>query len=186
MGGSDQQPGHGDPAEHDPRDTPADALAETKADMDAGGDAADEPDAPNRDDVEDIDLESVYDRRGDKDDASLKRLDPEAGHSRITVKLRAVRQSISTPFGRLVLSFPVALAAVTLAIFAVAFPEWPLITAAGILVPASGVLVVVRYKQWLGHKRYIFRLLETLGEDVSDWTMDQTYRRTRVRRARRR
>lgn len=186
MGGPEPHPGQGD----DPRDLPADALAETRADMEVGepepGHDRGRPGASPPDRLGDIDLDAVYDRRGDKDDASLRRVDPEAGHSRITVKLRAVRQSVSTPFGRLVLSFPVALAAITLAIFAAAFPEWPLVAAAGLFVPASGVLVYIRYQQWLGHKRYIYRLLESLGEDVSDWTMDQTYRRTRVRRARRR
>lgn len=135
--------------------------------------------------VEDVDLEAVYDRLGGKDHASLKRFDPEAGRTRITIKIRAVRQSLGTPFGRLVLTFPVALAAITVTIFAVNRPEWPLIAGAGVLVPASLVLVYIRYQQWLGHKRYMYRLLETLGEDVSEFDPARADRRVKVKRLRR-
>ncbi len=159
-----------------PEGASADGLAETKVDLEAQEDEAA---------AEEVDLTAAYDRPDRTDDASLKRFDPEAGKMGIAVKLRAVRQRVDTPFGRMVIAIPILLASVALGIFAFAFPTWPIITAAGLLVPASAWLLWWRYQQWLGHKRYMFRLLETLGEDVSDWSMDQQYKKTRIRRAKR-
>ncbi|MFM9995433.1 MAG: hypothetical protein ACKVU4_06480 [Phycisphaerales bacterium] len=182
------------PSRAPPRDWPGDSSRPRSegplGGLERGGALRDQLDedraAADDDEVEDVDLDSVYDRLGGKDDASLKRFDPEAGRTSITIKLRAVRQSLSTPFGRLVMTFPVALAAITVTIFAVNRPEWPLLTAAGVLVPASLVLVYIRYQQWLGHKRYLYRLLETLGEDVSDFDPMRVDRRVKVKRLRRR
>lgn len=174
-----------------PTNTPdPDALGETKVDLEAqaedsaaGGSAA--AGSAAGDSALDIDLEQVYDRPQRTDDASLKRFDPEAGKMGLAVKIRAVRQQVNTPFGRLVLALVLNLASACLVIYTIAFPIWPLIVAAAIVVPACGWLLWVRYQQWLGYKRYMYRLLETLGEDVSDWNMEQTYRAPKVKRAKR-
>ena len=156
-------PGGRDPsagAAPDPRDP-----GETAVDLD-------NQDAP----VAEVDLEEVYDKPGKTDTDSLRRFDPEAGKMGIAVKLRAVRQSLSTPGGRVVFSIPVALAGVSTAIFAASFPAWPVIVAAAVLGPASLLLLYIRYQQWLGHKRYMYRLLESLGEDVTDFDPRKVYR----------
>ncbi len=169
---------------------PPDLLGETKADLElVPEDSASGSSAGRRDgaggSAADIDLTEVYDRPEKTEDASLKRYDPEAGKMGLAVKIRAVRQQVNTPFGRLVLALVLNLVSACLVIYTVAFPIWPLIVAAAIVVPACGWLLWVRYQQWLGYKRYMYRLLETLGEDVSDWNMEQTYRAPRVRRAKR-
>ncbi len=167
-----------------PPDAPGpDALGETKVDLEAQ--AEDSAAGSAADSALDIDLDQVYDRPQRTDDASLKRYDPEAGKMGLAVKIRAVRQQVNTPFGRLVLALVLNLAAVCLAIYTFAFPVWPLIAASAIVVPACGWLLWARYQQWLGYKRYMYRLLETLGEDVSDWNMERTYRAPKVKRARR-
>lgn len=188
---------HFNPAGDDPREPPArhrphagsaeqtpasaDALGETKVDVEAEAEDSAGQSAP------DIDLNEVYDRPLPQktEDASLKRYDPEAGKMGLAVKIRAVRQQINTPFGRLALAFPLNLASLSLAIYTFAFPAWWLIAATAIIVPGCGWLLWVRYQQWLGHKRYMYRLLETLGEDVTDWNMERTYRKPKVRRAKR-
>lgn len=164
------------PGASDPLNT--DNLGETKVDLDAQDDGDEAPD---------VDLNEVYDRPPPQrtEDASLRRFDPEAGKMGLGVRIRAVRQRIDTPFGRFVIAFPLNLAALSLGIYTVAFPNWPLIVASALVIPACGWLLWWRYQQWLGHKRYMYRLLETLGEDVSDWNMDQTFRKPKVRRARR-
>jgi hypothetical protein len=180
-----------------PQDQPGpDLLGETKADLElvpTEDGASGSPDGSRgrggRDEsgesAADIDLTEVYDRPEKTEDASLKRYDPEAGKMGLAVKIRAVRQQVNTPFGRLVLALAVNLASACLVIYTIAFPIWPLIVAAAIVVPACGWLLWVRYQQWLGYKRYMYRLLETLGEDVSDWNMEQTYRAPKVKRAKR-
>jgi hypothetical protein len=78
------------------------------------------------------------------------------------------------------------LAGIGLCIAAVTFQNWPWIVAAGIVLPLGGFLMYLRYQAWLGHKRYMYRLLETLGEDVSDFQPHKMYRSTKVRAGRRR
>ncbi len=176
-----------------PADQPGpDLLGETKADLELvppSEDSGSPAGSRGRDEAggsaAEIDLTEVYDRPEKTEDASLKRFDPEAGKMGLAVKIRAVRQQVNTPFGRLVLALVLNLASACLVIYTIAFPIWPLIVAAAIVVPACGWLLWVRYQQWLGYKRYMYRLLETLGEDVSDWNMEQTYRAPKVKRAKR-
>ena len=40
-------------------------------------------------------------------------------------------------------------------------------------------MVYWRYQVWLGHKRYMYRLLESLGEDVSDFDPRKVYRKAK-------
>jgi hypothetical protein len=77
---------------------------------------------------------------------------------------------------------PVFLAGIALAIAAATLQDWGWIIAAGVVTPLGSVLMYLRYQAWLGHKRYLYRLLETLGEDVSDFDFQKRYRPAKRRR----
>jgi hypothetical protein len=128
-----------------------------------------------------VEVEDIFDRSEQQSTASAAPYDPEAGRTNVAVKIQAasqvVRSAASTPFGKLVLAIPVGLAAITLTILAIVDQTLWICIAAGIVVPIAGWLLYARYQAWLGHKRYMYRLLETLGEDVSDFDSGQTFRR---------
>jgi hypothetical protein len=161
-----------------------DILDDTVADLPAA-----DPEAA----AGDADLLSILDRPDSISaaaDASLHRYDPEAGKTNVAIKVRAVseavRNTLKSPFGKLLVAIPMFLAGIGLAIAAITFQNWPWIVAAGIVLPLGGFLMYLRYQSWLGHKRYMYRLLETLGEDVSDFQPHKMYRSTKVRAGRRR
>lgn len=168
-----------------PTAQPADpALQDTAADL--GVDlnlVPDYPDLPPPPGL-DVDLNHIYDRPealSAADVASLSRYDPEADRTSVSVKVRAVteavRNSVTTPFGKLILTFPVVLLAIALTIVAFTHQEWPFIAAAAVVMPVALLLAYWRYQAWLGHKRYMYRLLESLGEDVSDFDPHKIYRK---------
>jgi hypothetical protein len=148
--------------------------------------------------TEGVDLARIFDRATRTEENPAGRHDPEAGKGDVAVKLAvsteavahvvkgAVSGTFTTPFGRLILSILVALAGVGLTIAAFTLQDRWIITAAAIVAPIGLVLVYWRYQAWLGHKRYMYRLLETLGEDVSGFRPDQAFRRTGVRNSKRR
>lgn len=117
------------------------------------------------------DLDDIFDRPEELVTGSTAEYDPEAGRTNVAIKIQAVRQVVrsatSTPFGRLMVSIPVALAGLTLSIMAVTLQELWMIISACLITPLGAFLVYQRYQAWLGHKRYMYRLLESLGEDVS-------------------
>jgi type IV secretory pathway VirB2 component (pilin) len=158
-------------------------MEETAADMDAPAAAPDEAD---------VDLNRIYDRPeavAAADAASLARYDPEAGRTSVAVKVRAVtqavRNTVATPFGKLVVTLPIILLGISLTIAAVTIQDLPYIIAAVLVMPVSLFLTYWRYQVWLGHKRYLYRLLETLGEDVSDFDPHRMYRKAGKRMAKR-
>ena len=97
---------------------------------------------------------------------------------KIRVVTEAVRNTIDTPFGKLLLSIIFGLAGVGATIAAITLQDTPWVVAACILMPVGLLLVYWRYQAWLGHKRYMYRLLETLGEDVGDFDPRHKYRKT--------
>jgi hypothetical protein len=156
-------------------DTPARASEGLPREAELGETPREPPDA--------VDMNRVFDRAESKYSGALDRYDPEAGKMGLGTRIRrAVRARAASPFGRFVVAIVLAMAGAALAIVAAVFPEWPLIVSAGIFFPASLAYLYVRYQQWLGHKRYIYRLLETLGEDVSDFDLERRYRAPRTRR----
>jgi hypothetical protein len=132
-------------------------------------------------DVERLALDDIYDRPEELAASSVADYDPEAGRTNVAIKIQAVRQVVrsatSTPFGRLMLAIPIALAGLTLTIMALTMQDLWMWIAAAIVTPLGGWLLYVRYQTWLGHKRYMYRLLESLGEDVSDFDNTRAYRR---------
>lgn len=135
--------------------------------------------------TERLDLDDIYDRPEQMVTGSTAQYDPEAGRSNVAIKIQAVRQVVrsatSTPFGRLILTIPIALVGVTLVILAVTLQERWAIIGAVIVAPLGAWLLYARYQAWLGHKRYMYRLLESLGEDVSDFDPISADRRIRRR-----
>jgi hypothetical protein len=125
----------------------------------------------------DVDYRGAFDRVHQRETGALDRFDPEAGRMGLGTRIQlAVRASVRSPFGRFIVAIVLGLGGVSLAIVALTFHNVGLYVAAGVLTPVSLVYLYVRYQQWLGHKRYLFRLLETLGEDVSDFDMNRRYR----------
>ncbi|MCC6660570.1 MAG: hypothetical protein IT437_06755 [Phycisphaerales bacterium] len=124
-----------------------------------------------------VDYRGSFDRVHQRETGALDRFDPEAGKMGLGTRIQlAVRASVRSPFGRFIVAILLGLVGVSLAIVALTFQTVPLYVAAGVLTPASLVYLYIRYQQWLGHKRYLFRLLETLGEDVSDFDINRRYR----------
>lgn len=137
---------------------------------------------PDAEPAPDVHLDSVFDRPANAiETASLSRYDPEAGRTSVAVKVRAVttavKNTVSTTFGKLLITIPVVLAGISLTIAAVTIQDTPYIVAAAFVMPIALVLVYWRYQAWLGRNRYMYRLLETLGEDVSDFDPTKVYRR---------
>jgi hypothetical protein len=147
-----------------------DLLDETVSDLDAV--------EPSDDEVQ---LDKILDRPQSATDVSLTRYDPEAGRMDVAVKIKAateaVKNTIKSPFGKLLLVVPIFLVGVWLAIEAVTYQTWAWIGPAAVVFPLGSVLVYIRYQAWLGSKRYMYRLLESLGEDVSDFDYRQQLRR---------
>lgn len=128
-------------------------------------------------DAPEVDYRGAFDRVHQRETGALGGFDPEAGKMGLGTRIqKVVRASVRSPFGRFIVAIVLGLGGVSLGIVALTFQTVPLFIAAGILTPASLVYLYLRYQQWLGHKRYIFRLLETLGEDVSDFDMNRRYR----------
>jgi hypothetical protein len=137
-------------------------------------------------DDEEVRLDGILDRpQTAVADASLERYDPEAGRTSVAVKVKAVheavRNSISTPFGKMILAIPVFLAGIALSIAAITLQETGWIVAAAIVMPLGSFLAYHRYQVWLGSKRYMYRLLESLGEDVSEFSPHEANRRIKVK-----
>ena len=147
-----------------------DLLDETVSDLD--------PALPTEEDVQ---LDRILDRPQTALDPSLYRYDPEAGRTNVAVKVKAVTEAVGntlkTPFGKLLYTIPVFLAGVGLSIAAVTYQTWAWVGPAAFVMPLGAALAWWRYQAWLGSKRYMFRLLETLGEDVSDFEMHKRYRK---------
>lgn len=139
----------------------------------------------------DVELDTVFDRPDSgMETASLSRFDPEAGRTAVAVKIRAVTEavvnSVATPFGKLIVAILFGLVGLALAIAAVTLKDTPYIVAACIVTPIALLLIYRQYQIWLGHKRYMYRLLETLGEDVSEFDPHKMYRRVKAGRKKRR
>jgi len=135
---------------------------------------------------EEAEPDEMFDRLG-VDDAAELEIDPEAGSGAVAQKVREIRQAAKSPEGRLVIAVPLGLVGLALIVMAPIWQAQWLIVAAALVGPLSLWLVWRRYQQWLGHKRYSYRLLESLGEDVSDWDASRVYRVSReIKRARRR
>lgn len=132
--------------------------------------------------VADVELEAVLDRPEAVPEALPGAVDPEAGRMDAASPLQTARAAVRTPFGRVLMAIPLALAGVALVIMAVTFQTWPYIAGAAVLAPAGLGLLYVRYQRWLGHKRYMFRLLESLGEDVSGFDVASSDRRVKTKR----
>lgn len=158
------------------------SAAETGADVEYIPPSKFKPGPATASKVADVALDEILDRvEASSDTSSLTRYDPEAGHTNVSVKIRAateaIRNSVSTPFGKLLTAIVVGLAGLSLAIAAITLQTTPWIVAAAIVAPVGGLLVYWRYQAWLGHKRYMYRLLETLGEDVTDFDPRKMYRK---------
>jgi hypothetical protein len=140
----------------------------------------------------DVDLTSIFDRTAPAEAAAnLSRDDPEAEILRRRTQAAAAsaaprinpKAALLSPFGQLILSIVLALVGLTLAIMASIERTRTLLIAAGVVVPVTAWLTWRRYQQWLGHRRYMYRLLETLGEDVTDFHPSKSIRAVKVRKS---
>lgn len=129
-----------------------------------------------------VDLDRVYDRVSTPPtNVTIALNDDEAGRSRVGGELKRtqqVRAAVGSAFGRLLQALALTMLAASLAIFAAFDQRWIWIAPAAIALPLTLWLTTRRYHAWLGHRRYMYRLLDTLGEDVSGLEGE---RRVRVR-----
>lgn len=118
-----------------------------------------------------VDLDRVYDRvAAQPSNVTIALNDDEAGRTRVGGELKRtqqVRAAVGSAFGRLLQALVLTIIAASLAIFAAFDQRWIWIAPAAIALPLTLWLTTRRYHTWLGHRRYMYRLLDTLGEDVS-------------------
>ncbi|MEL7472176.1 MAG: hypothetical protein AAGK04_02580 [Planctomycetota bacterium] len=99
--------------------------------------------------------------------------DPEAEYMNVR-DIRSAKQAVMSTGGQFVLGLVVGLAGIGLAIYAVAqvsgnsTESLIMLGIAVVIAPISTWWAHKKYKQWLQRKTYLYRLLESLGEDVSD------------------
>ncbi|MEM1329829.1 MAG: hypothetical protein AAGG07_04640 [Planctomycetota bacterium] len=98
----------------------------------------------------------------------LDKFDPEAGYSDYQKKV-TLRKAVSTSFGQLIISGVLMLTGIALTIMAATVQTLPWIIAAAVVLPPAIVVFRKRYKRWVRNRTYLFRLCQSLGEDVSNW-----------------
>ena len=94
-------------------------------------------------------------------------LDPELDHVNAR-KVATVRRAVVSTGGQFILGMVAALFGLGLAVYAAAEQSLPLLIAAALIAPPCTYYGYKKYRQWLQNKRYLVRLLESLGEDVSN------------------
>lgn len=117
-------------------------------------------------------------------EADLFRLAPEGfdfGRTKQSLVVRQhVRRVLHDSWVRFLISIPLAIVGLTFLLLALTIGSTFLIVGTVVLVPTTWWWCGLRYQRWLDHKRFGYRLLESLGEDVSDW---DPYPRRRYRHA---
>jgi|GEM_PF-3443353 len=116
---------------------------------------------------------------GEHEIAGLDRLDPEWGKYDVSRRITSLRQAVETSFAQMIFAGIAALVALAVALLAASWQTRALIIAASVLCPPTFVWVYIQWRRWLERKRFLFRLLETLGEDTTG--IDPRPRRVRRR-----
>jgi len=99
--------------------------------------------------------------------------DPEAAYQNVR-DIRSAKKAIASSGGQFVIGLVIGLFGLGLAVYAAAQASMDstnsllMLAAAAIIAPVSTWWAHRKYKQWLHRKTYLYRLLESLGEDVSD------------------
>ena len=114
------------------------------------------------------DGESGFKPVGGHDLGNLDQVDPESGYHGYHRKI-TVRKAVSTSFGQLIFATLATLLGVALVIMAATVQTLPWIIAASVVFIPSAFLLRSRYKRWIKNRTYLFRLCQSLGEDVSNW-----------------
>lgn len=99
--------------------------------------------------------------------------DPEAGYQNVR-DIRSAKKAIASSGGQFVIGLIIGLFGLGMAVYAAAQASMDstgsliMLAAAAIIAPVSAWWAHRKYRQWLQHKTYLYRLLESLGEDVSE------------------
>ncbi|RMH13063.1 MAG: hypothetical protein D6695_05105 [Planctomycetota bacterium] len=93
--------------------------------------------------------------------------DPEAHHYNVRNK-QSIRKVVVSDGGQLVIALVLASIGIGLGIYAAFNQTRTWIIAAAVITPPSLVFAFIRWRLWLGHAPYLYRLLTSLGEDADD------------------
>ncbi|GAB4382543.1 MAG: hypothetical protein Kow0022_00280 [Phycisphaerales bacterium] len=93
--------------------------------------------------------------------------DPEAHYYNVRNK-QTIRKVVLSDGGQLVIALLTGSAGVAIAIYAAFIQTRPWIIAAAFVTPLSLAYAFIRWRLWLGHAPYLYRLLTSLGEDADD------------------
>ena len=89
------------------------------------------------------------------------------------------QQRLQNSFTKLLIMTGLLMASIAMAILAAILHDLWLIITASVMFPVFSVLWYKAYAQWQANKRFGFRLLESLGEDVSDVAIEDRYKKPR-------
>ncbi|KAA0214552.1 MAG: hypothetical protein DYG94_10485 [Leptolyngbya sp. PLA3] len=93
--------------------------------------------------------------------------DPEAHYFNVRDK-QTIRKAVTSDGGQLILAFLAGCIGLAVAIYAAFIQTRPWIIAAAVIAPPALVYAFIRWRLWLGHAPYLYRLLTSLGEDADD------------------
>ena len=104
---------------------------------------------------------------GEHEIAGLDLIDPEWGQYDVSRRITSIRKAVETSFAQMLVAGVMALAALAIALLAATWQTNELIGLAAVTCPPTFYFTYKRWRRWLAHRRFMFRLLETLGEDTT-------------------
>lgn len=93
--------------------------------------------------------------------------DPEA-HSYNVRNKQTIRKVVLSDGGQLVIALLTGGVGIAMGIYAAFIQTRPWIIAAAVFAPLSLTYAFIRWRLWLGHAPYLYRLLTSLGEDADE------------------
>lgn len=93
--------------------------------------------------------------------------DPEAHYFNVRDK-QTIRKAVTSDGGQLILAFLAGCIGLAVAIYAGFIQTRAWIIAAAVITPPALAYAFIRWRLWLGHAPYLYRLLTSLGEDADD------------------
>jgi len=117
--------------------------------------------------VADLELDESFVELGGHDAARIDEIDPELHHHSVRKKRRRAKKVVETKFTQMIVAGVASLVGIAFALLAMTWQSQNIIIAACIICPPAFWITWVRYQKWVASKNAMFRLLQTLGEDVS-------------------
>lgn len=132
------------------------------------GEASDVDEAALDETVADFEVQDSFVELGGHDTARIDQIDPELHHVNVRKKLSRAQKTVNDKFTQLIIAGVASLIGIALALLAITWQTQNIIIAASVVCPPAFFITWSRYNKWVARKNSMYRLLETLGEDVSD------------------